>query len=113
MWNPASVITDPSVNVFKKKLEKVWTEVFPYLHHLLSNHLFIFQPPPIPPSHHPLTVIIPFCYPIPSMRFLQARCGQLLTIIHHNHIDVLEMSNSEVQKELTPHGAYINVVDAN
>ncbi len=28
---PASVVTAPSVNVFKKKLEKVWTEVFPYL----------------------------------------------------------------------------------
>ncbi len=32
-WNklPASVVTAPSVNVFKKRLEKVWTEVFPHL----------------------------------------------------------------------------------
>ncbi len=34
-WNklPASVVTAPSVNVFKKRLEKVWTEVFLYLPH--------------------------------------------------------------------------------
>ncbi len=31
-WNklPASVVTAPSVDVFKKRLEKVWTEVFPH-----------------------------------------------------------------------------------
>ncbi len=34
-WNKllASVVTAPSVNVFKKRLEKVWTEVFPHLPH--------------------------------------------------------------------------------
>ncbi len=34
-WNklPASVVTAPSVNVFKKGLDKVWTEVFPHLPH--------------------------------------------------------------------------------
>ncbi len=34
-WNklPASVLTAPSVNAFKKSLEKVWTEVFPHLPH--------------------------------------------------------------------------------
>ncbi len=34
-WNklPASVVTVPSVNVFKKRLEEVWTEVFPHLPH--------------------------------------------------------------------------------
>ncbi len=34
-WNrlPASVVTAPSVNVFKKRLEEVWTEVFPHLPH--------------------------------------------------------------------------------
>ncbi len=32
-WNklPASVVTTPSVNIFKKRLEKVWTEVVPHL----------------------------------------------------------------------------------
>ncbi len=30
-WNklPASVVTAPSVNVFKRRLKEVWTEVFP------------------------------------------------------------------------------------
>ncbi len=48
-WNklPASV-------VFKKRLEKVWTELFP---HWLNTY------PPIPPAHHPLTVIISICNP--------------------------------------------------
>ncbi len=34
-WNklPASVVTATSVNVFKKRLEEVWTEVFPHLPH--------------------------------------------------------------------------------
>ncbi len=34
-WNklPASVVTAPSVNAFKKRLEKVWTEVFPHPPH--------------------------------------------------------------------------------
>ncbi len=34
-WNklPASVVTAPPVNFFKKRLEKVWTEVFPHLPH--------------------------------------------------------------------------------
>ncbi len=34
-WNkvPASVVTASSINVFKKRLEKVWTEVFSYLPH--------------------------------------------------------------------------------
>ncbi len=34
-WNklPASAVTAPSVNVFKKRLEEIWTEVFPHLPH--------------------------------------------------------------------------------
>ncbi len=34
-WNklPASVVTAPSVNIFTKRLEEVWTEVFPHLPH--------------------------------------------------------------------------------
>ncbi len=34
-WNnlPASVITAPFVNAFKKRLEKSWTEVFSHLPH--------------------------------------------------------------------------------
>ncbi len=61
---PASVATAPSVNVFKKKLEKVWTEVFLHLSLWLNTH-FSISPPPIPPAPHPLTVIISICYPTP------------------------------------------------
>ncbi len=34
-WNklPVSVVTAPSVKRFKKRLEKVWTDVFPHLPH--------------------------------------------------------------------------------
>ncbi len=34
-WNklPASVVTAPSVNVFKKRLEEIWIEVFYHLPH--------------------------------------------------------------------------------
>ncbi len=34
---PPCVVTTPSVNVFKKRLEEVWTEVFPYLPHWLNT----------------------------------------------------------------------------
>ncbi len=62
-WNklPASVVTAPPVNVFKKRLEDVSTEVFPHLPHRLSSH----HPPPFPPAHHPITVNISICYPTP------------------------------------------------
>ncbi len=50
-WNklPASVVTAPSVNVFKKRLEKVWTEIFPYLPHWPNTqsqvliYIFLFK----------------------------------------------------------------------
>ncbi len=34
-WNklPVSIVKNSSVNVFKKRLEKVWADVFPHLHH--------------------------------------------------------------------------------
>ncbi len=50
---PASVVTAHSVTDFKKRLEKAWTEEF------------YTTPPPNPPAHHPLTVIIFICYPAP------------------------------------------------
>ncbi len=46
---PVSVVTAPFVNVFKERLEKVWTEVFPRLPHWLSTshlhttHLLFFH----------------------------------------------------------------------
>ncbi len=46
-WNklPISVVTAPSVSVFKKRFEKVWTEIFPHLPHWLNTHLPISPPP--------------------------------------------------------------------
>ncbi len=63
-WNklPASVVTARSVNVFKKRLEKVWTEVLPHLPPWLNTH---HTPPSFPPAHHPLTDINWICYPSP------------------------------------------------
>ncbi len=45
---PASVVTAPPVNVFKKRLEKVWTEVFSHLPQCLNTH----PPFPLPPPSH-------------------------------------------------------------
>ncbi len=78
-WNKlgASVVTAPSVSFSNKRLEKVWTEVFPHLPHLLKTHLPIalLSPPPIQPAHHLLTINqLPALY----VWFLQAQCGLLL-----------------------------------
>ncbi len=66
-WNklPASVVTAPSVNVFKKRLEKVGLDISLSPYHPLTEHssLNYPTPPPIPPAHHLLTVIISICYP--------------------------------------------------
>ncbi len=40
---PASVVTAPSVKIFKKRLEKFWTDAFPVLPHWLNSQL---SPPP-------------------------------------------------------------------
>ncbi len=40
-WNE---VPAPSVNVFKKRREKVWTEVFPHLPHRLNAHFLIVLP---------------------------------------------------------------------
>ncbi len=39
-WNKlqASVVTAPAVKMFKKRMEKVWTVVFPHLPHWLNSH---------------------------------------------------------------------------
>ncbi len=56
-WNklPDSVVTAPSVNVFKKRLEEVWTEVFPHFPHSLKTHPPFILPPPKP--------LLPTCIP--------------------------------------------------
>ncbi len=56
-WNklPASIVTAPSVNDFRKRLEKVWTEVFPHLPHWLNTHPpFPLPPPSIPTCTPPI-----------------------------------------------------------
>ncbi len=82
-WNKlaASVVTAPSVNVFKKRLEKVWTEVFPHLTHRLSTHLPISLSP-IPPSHHPLTVTMSICYSTPCSIYVVSP-GPLWPTVYH------------------------------
>ncbi len=89
-WNtlPASDVTAPSVNVFEKGLEKVWTEVFAHFPHELNTHLPISLPTPsIPPAHPhlPLSSLCVTQLPALIVWFLQARCGLLLTILNHYH----------------------------
>ncbi len=73
-WNklPASVVTAPSVNVFKKRLEEVWTEAFPHLPQWLNTHPTPFLLPLLlfPPAHHPWAVIISLCYPTPCSLYV-------------------------------------------
>ncbi len=65
-WNklPASVVTAPSVNIFKKMLESLDRNLSPSPpmteHSPLQSHS-----PPVPPAHYPSTVIIFICYPTP------------------------------------------------
>ncbi len=86
-WNklPASVVTAPSINVFKKRLEKVWTEVLPLLPQLTENS----SNPPFP-SPPPLPTCIPpinsyHLYMLPNFLalyiwFVQASLAYLLRL---------------------------------
>ncbi len=67
-WNklPASVVTAPSVNVFKKRLEKVYKEVFPHPPHRLNTH-----PSPSPTCTPPINSY--HLYMLPN--FLLYMCG--------------------------------------
>ncbi len=65
-WNnpPASIVTVLFVTILKKRLEKVWTEVLPYLPHRLK----ILRPNSLtlpPTARHPITVPTFTCYPNP------------------------------------------------
>ncbi len=74
-WNklPPSVDTAPSVNVFKKRLEEVWTEVFPHLPPLLHT--------PPPPAHHSLTVIMSIHNPTPCFIYVSSHWRE-----HHTKV---------------------------
>ncbi len=55
-WNklPASVVTAPSVTVLKKRLGKVWTEIFSHLLHWRNTHPTPLSPaPPLPTCKPP------------------------------------------------------------
>ncbi len=86
-WNklPASVVTSLSVNVFMKRLEKVWTGAFPYLPHWLNTPFPIcLLPPAIGPAHHPLTFIISICYPTPFSIYVVSLGPLWPTFSHYN-----------------------------
>ncbi len=56
-WNklPASIVTDLSVNVFKKRLANVCTEIFPHLPNWLNTHPHLpFPSPPLPTYTPPI-----------------------------------------------------------
>ncbi len=86
-WNrlSASVVTAPSVNVFKKRLEKVWTEVFPHLPHWLNTQPLPLSPtpPPFPPAHHPLAVIMSICNPTPCFIYVVSSGPLWPTFFHY------------------------------
>ncbi len=55
-WNklPASIFAAPSVNILKKQLEKVFTEVFSHLLHWLNTHPTPLSSPPFPTCIPPI-----------------------------------------------------------
>ncbi len=63
---PASVVTAPSVSVFKKRLEKSLDRSLSPSPPLTEHSSPQFPTSHIPPAHHPLTVIISICYPTPG-----------------------------------------------
>ncbi len=79
-WNkfPASVVTAPFVNVFKKRFEKVLTEVIDWT--LISPFTY---PPPIPPANHPLALINCICYPTPCSIYLVSSSPLWPTFNHY------------------------------
>ncbi len=82
---PASVATAPSVNVFKKRLENVWTEVFTHLPigwTLTNNPHSPNSPPPFSPACHPLTVSISICNPTPCFIYV-VPSGPLWPTFYH------------------------------
>ncbi len=84
LWNIGISCQPPSLqlpllNVFKKRLEEVWTEVFPHLPHWLNT-----QPPPptFPLAHHPLTVIMSIRNPTPCFIYVVSS-GPLWPTCYH------------------------------
>ncbi len=65
-WNklPASVVTGPSVNVFKEQLEKVWTKVFPHLNKGVNTDRAS------KPEQNSLFFNVSICYPTPCFTYV-------------------------------------------
>ncbi len=82
-WNnpPASIVTAPFVTIFKKRLEKVWTEALPYLPHRLKIHHHNSLTLP-PTARHSRTVPTFICYPNPCFVFVVS-LGPLWPTFYH------------------------------
>ncbi len=74
-WNklPASVVTAPSVTVFKRRLEKVWAKVFLQFPQWLNTLFSISLPPPHPTCTPPISSSL--LYMLPSSLFYILMCG--------------------------------------
>ncbi len=87
-WNKLSAsVTEPFINIFKKKLKKCRHRSFPVdpIAWTLTSSILLPFPPAIvlPIKRHQFCVTQ---LPVLTMWFLQARCGLLFTIIDHYHI---------------------------
>ncbi len=85
-WNKlsASVVTAPLVNIFKKRLEKVWIGIFTDLPHWLNTHFPNLLIPPSPPAYRSLRATISIGYPTPFF-LCGVSSGLLYTIINYCH----------------------------
>ncbi len=90
-----SVVIAPSVNVSKKRLERVWTEVFPHLPHWLNIYLPISHPfhpactPPINSYHF---------YMLPNSLF--CLCG-FFRFLHYHNRKTLKVCSHSIQQQAT------------
>ncbi len=84
-WNkpPASVVKAPSVNIFKKRLEKMWTEVFPLSTPLTEISSPQFPSPPPRTARHPLAVHICICCLSPCFVYMVSS-GPFWPTFYHN-----------------------------
>ncbi len=75
------VATAPSGNNFKKMLETLWIEVFPYLPHSLDTNLSNL----LVPAYHQLTATISKCYPTPCFVYVVSSGPLWPPSYHVNH----------------------------
>ncbi len=79
-WNKlqASVVTAPSAIFFQESLDRSFS-----LSHPLTEH----SPPPpfpLPPAHHPLTVVISMCYPTPCFIYIYCLFRPVVAYFYHH-----------------------------